>query len=177
MPWFLIGLFFILSGGAAVAVINTNIPNTYDAHFKKYGAKYGVNWLLLKRIAMIESKIGTHPTVVRGLKNPSDIEGSKSTDGKSWGIMQVTLTTAQWLDPSATVEKLNNPDYSIDLAARYLKYLQGFFPLTDARYWEWVVKSYNQGQGNTAKERSGSSAGFAGAYWAKYKQYETEIVA
>lgn len=174
MPIVLIGILLLLAGGTVVAV-NMNIPSTYDTHFKKYGSKHGVNWLLLKRIAMIESKIGTHSTVARGLKNPSYFEGSKSTDGKSWGIMQVTLTTAKWLDGSATVEKLNNADYSIDLGAKYLAYLQGLFPKSDSRYWEWVVKSYNQGPGNTAKERAGTSKGFAHDYWAKYQKYSQQI--
>nr|BFD59651.1 hypothetical protein CKG001_17580 [Bdellovibrio sp. CKG001] len=159
----------------SVVLIKETISNRFDALFKKYGAKHGVDWLLLKRIAMIESKIGLNPRVARGLLNPSDVAGSISYDGKSWGIMQVTLTTAKWLDDSATPEKLNNPEYSINLGARYVAYLQGFFPKSDPRYWEWVIKSYNQGPGNSSKERAGTSQGFAHDYWAKYQKYKTLI--
>lgn len=166
-------LFFVVAGGAVVT--KTYISNYYDALFQKYGGKYGVDWKMLKRISMIESSLGLNARVAHGLLNPSDIEGSKSYDGKSWGLMQVTLDTAKWLDPSATVEKLNNAEYSIELAAKYFAYLQKYFPKTDARYTEWVVKSYNQGQGNTAKERAGSIAGYAGDYWAKYQKYSTQI--
>jgi membrane-bound lytic murein transglycosylase MltF len=171
----LIAVFLIIFTTIGAATVVTTIPNTYDKLFQYYAAKYGLNWLMLKRIAMIESKIGTHSSVLEGIKNPSNVEGSKSYDGKSWGIMQVTLTTAKWLDASATVEKLNNPEYSISLAAKYLDFLQKYFPTTDPRYAEWVVKSYNQGQGNTAKERAGSSTGFAHDYWAKYKKYSETI--
>jgi membrane-bound lytic murein transglycosylase MltF len=111
----------------------------------------------------------------KGSKNPNDVEASKSSDGKSWGLMQVTLKTAQWLDPKATVAKLNNPEYSIDLAAKYLKFLFDYFPQVDSRRIEWVVKSYNQGQGNSANERAGKSQGFAHAYWAKYLKLTSEV--
>jgi membrane-bound lytic murein transglycosylase MltF len=151
-------------------------PTNYDALFKAYASKHKIDWLILKRIAIIESNLGRAKSVAHGLQNPSDVEGSKSFDGKSWGLMQVTLTTAQWLDPSATVAKLNSPTYSVELAAKYLRYLFDFFPSTDARLIEWVVKSYNQGQGNTAKERNGTGQGFAHDYWAKYKNLQTKVV-
>lgn len=172
---YLLFAFAFLTLGAAGVTMST-INNAYDGLFKKYASKHGLDWLMLKRIAMIESKIGTHPSVLRGIQNPNDVDGSKSYDGKSWGLMQVTLTTAKWLDGSATVAKLNDPEYSISLAAKYLEYLQKYFPTTDPRYTEWVVKSYNQGQGNTAKERAGTSQGFAHDYWAKYLKYSQEII-
>lgn len=150
-------------------------PTNYDNLFKYNAEKYGLDWLLLKRIAIIESNLGRAKSVAHGLRYPNDIESSKSSDGKSWGLMQVTLTTAQWLDPNATVAKLNNPEYSVDLAARYLKYLFNYFPKSDARLVEWVVKSYNQGQGNSAKERDGSGQGYAHGYWAKYQKLTSEV--
>ena len=150
-------------------------PIVYDSLFQKYGAKHSVDWKILKRIAVIESNLGRAKSVAHGLKNPNDVEASKSSDGKSWGIMQVTLKTAQWLDPQATVAKLNNPEYSIDLAAKYLKFLFDFFPQVDSRRIEWVVKSYNQGQGNSANERAGKSQGFAHAYWEKYLKLTSEV--
>lgn len=170
-------LAFLLFGGVGVTVaVSNSIPTTYDSLFQKAGAKYAVPWLMLKRICMIESSIGRAASVKRGLENPYDVEGSKSFDGKSWGIMQVTLTTAKDLDPSASVERLNNPAYSVDLAAKYLAWLMTRFPRTDSRFEEWVVKSYNQGPGNTAKERAGSGTDYAGQYWAKYKKFSQQIV-
>ncbi len=153
----------------------SGLPTTYDHLFKQYGSQYKVDWKMLKRICMIESSLGRAKSVAHGLKNPTDVEGSKSYDGKSWGIMQVTLTTARDFDPTATEEKLNNPAYSVEIACKYLAWVQGRFPVTESRYEEWVVKSYNQGVGNSAKERAGTSQGFAHDYWAKYKKYKEQI--
>ena len=142
----------------------------FDPLFKKYGARYNVPWTWLKAIALNESSLGTERSVARGIENPNDVEGSKSYDGLSWGLMQVTLTTAREMDPTATQQKLNNPEYSIDLAARYLSKLATMFSRVDARFTEWVIKSYNQGPGNSRKERDGKSNGFAHEYWARFQR-------
>lgn len=144
--------------------------NRWDAEFKAQGQRYGVDWKWLKAIAMNESSLGAHPRVARGLAAPWDIEGSKSEDGKSWGLMQFTIPTAQDFDPDASVAKLNDPAYSIKLAAQYVAWLQRQFPTVDIRWQEWVIKSYNQGVGNTRKEREGKIAGFAGEYWARFQR-------
>lgn len=137
----------------------------FDALFKKYGATFGVDWKTLKAIALNESSLGTYPSVALGIREPSSVNASKSQDGLSWGLMQVTISTARTLDPLATAEKLNDPEYSIRLAAAYLKQLQSMFSQL-----EWVVKSYNQGPGNSQKERSGQSKGFADEYWARFQR-------
>lgn len=145
--------------------------NKFDSLFKLYGQMHLVDWRWLKAIAMNESSLGAARSVARGMAVPSDIEGSKSTDGKSWGLMQVTLTTARGLDPAATQEKLNNPEYSIKLAAKYVGELQKKFSMIDLRWQEWVIKSYNQGPGNTNKEKSGQiSKGYADEYWERFKR-------
>lgn len=144
--------------------------NQFDTLFKKYAGVYKLNWLWLKAIAMNESDLGRAPSVMRGLKNPKDIENSKSSDGKSWGLMQVTLTTAKSMDPTATPEKLNNPEYSINLGAKYLDEVSKFYTQFDQRFLEWVVKSYNQGPGNTRREMIGQSKGFANEYWERFKR-------
>jgi soluble lytic murein transglycosylase-like protein len=102
-----------------------------------------------------------------GIEHPSDIENSKSSDGKSWGLMQMTIKTARGLDSSATEEKLNDPDFSIDLSARYIAQLMGMFSSSDERYVEWVVKSYNQGPGNTKKEMK-TGVSYAQEYWDRW---------
>lgn len=142
--------------------------NRFDSLFKKYASLNDIPWEWLKAIALNESSLGNHPSVRRGLEVPSDIEGSKSDDGKSWGLMQVTVTTARDMDPLATSEKLNNAEYSIKLAAQYLKWLKRYFPDGSSRQVEWLIKSYNQGAGNSIKERDGKSTGFAAEYWSRF---------
>lgn len=142
----------------------------FDALFQKYAREFNVDWRYLKAIAMNESSLGSVASVARGLAMPGDVEGSKSQDSKSWGLMQVTLGTAKDYDSSATAEKLNNPDYSIRLAARYLAYLQGRFNMLEVRWLEWVIKSYNQGPGNTDKERRGLIQGYAEEYWSRFQR-------
>lgn len=148
----------------------------YDALFKRYAQIYGVeDWRYLKAIAMNESSLGKAKSVARGLEAPWDIEGSKSYDGKSWGLMQVTLTTGKWLDPMCTEEKLNNPDYSVKLAADLFARNQKTFNRYEPRWLEWVVKSYNQGAGNTKKEMAGGP-GYANEYWARFERnYERTL--
>ena len=148
-----------------------------DAIFKKYAAQYGLDWLMLKSICANESSLGTHPSVVIGLNYPYDIEASKSSDGKSWGIMQVTIPTAQDFDISATPMKLNDPEYSVKIAAQFIAWLSIRYKTTDPRRNEWIVKSYNQGVGNTAKEISGQISGYAGEYWSRYQRNYTKYAA
>lgn len=141
----------------------------YDGIFRQYGTIYGVNWQHLKAISLNESNLGRAPSVALGLIDPGNIQGSKSSDGKSWGLMQVTLTTAKSLDPLATERKLNDPNYSVQLAARYISELKKMFKTSDPRFLEWVIKSYNQGPGNTKKEIQ-SGKGYADEYWERFKQ-------
>lgn len=160
---------------ASVAEEIMSTPNQnwtrWDADFKAAASKYGVPWTWLKAIALNESSLGSAKSVAWGLQFPNDIEKSKSFDGKSWGLMQVTITTARGLDPFATEAKLNDAKYSIDLGAKYLGQMYKRFPQVETRFSEWVVKSYNQGPGNTDKERSGQiSKGYADEYWERFKR-------
>jgi membrane-bound lytic murein transglycosylase MltF len=149
----------------------------YDSLFQKYAAMYGVeDWRWLKAIALNESSLGKAPSVARGLEAPWDIEGSKSSDGKSWGLMQVTMATGRWLDPNCTEEKLNNPEYSIKLAADLFTRNQKLFSRLDSQWLEYVVKSYNQGAGNTKKEIA-SGKGYANEYWARFNRNFERVTA
>jgi membrane-bound lytic murein transglycosylase MltF len=141
--------------------------NRFDVLFQQYGASHGVDWQWLKAFALNESNLGRDKSVALGIEHPSDIENSKSSDGKSWGLMQMTIKTARGLDSSATEEKLNDPDFSIDLSARYIAQLMGMFSSSDERYVEWVVKSYNQGPGNTKKEMK-TGVSYAQEYWDRW---------
>lgn len=173
MWWILLGSLVIFGGGGvAVAAVNDDSWwRRFDALFKKYGTRYSVDWIMLKSIALNESSLGRASSVARGLANVNDVEGSKSSDGKSWGLMQVTLTTAKTMDPLATPQKLNNPEYSIDLGARYLSELKKSFSKE-----EYIVKSYNQGPGNMRKEISGLTSGYANEYWARYQRNKQKVM-
>lgn len=142
----------------------------FDELFKKYGRKWDVDWQWLKAICLNESSLGKAKSVKIGLENPNDVENSKSFDGKSWGLMQVTLTTARDMDSTATPQKLNEPEYSINMGARYISKMKDYFNSYDPRYVEWVIKSYNQGPGNTNKEKNGLIAkGYADEYWLRFQ--------
>ncbi len=148
----------------------------WDYYFKEAETKHNVDWRWLKAIAMNESSLGTNKSVAIGLANPKNVAGSASSDGKSYGLMQITLATAKSMEPSVTPQKLNIPEYSIDLAARYVAELKKMFSITDFRYVEWVIKSYNQGPGNTKKEIEGKP-GFADEYWKRFKNHLDVVIA
>lgn len=171
MPWIAIGLGILILG--SFSVVKNTMPDNdffkFDNLFQNAGKKYGVNWKWLKAICMNESDLGKAKSTAIGLKDPTNINGSKSFDGLSWGIMQVTLRTAKGMDPKATEVKLNDPIYSVDLAARYVRDMKNIFKESDARYVEWVIKSYNQGSGNTRKEQA-SGKGYAQTYWERFQR-------
>lgn len=174
------GVLYLVSSQGTVKANQENIFTVFDPLFAKWAKGYGLDHKMLKAICMNESGLGVvsggiEKSVARGLANPKDIEGSKSSDGKSWGIMQVTIPTAQDYDSGATPEKLNNPEYSIKIAAQYIAWLTLQFPSSEPRYTEWIVKSYNQGRGNTAKERRGEIAGYAGDYWLRYQRHYAKL--
>jgi len=131
----------------------------YDSNFKAAAARWGIDWHYLKATAIVESTLG---------QNPSVITGTTSTDGKSWGLMQFTLPTANDMCPiqvgtkvyaSISIADLNVPEVSIELAAKYISRLIKLFP-GDLRK---AIISYNQGPGNTQKGRD-----FTGDYWKKW---------
>lgn len=159
----------------AAVVSNSSNWTKYDALFEKYGRQFGVPWTWLKAIALNESNLGLAPSVAHGLRYPADIEKSKSSDGLSWGLMQVTIKTARALDPSATEVKLNNPEYSIKLAAQLVGQNIKMFDRSNARYVEAVIKSYNQGPTHTRNELAGRISNpqwhdHVKEYWARFQR-------
>lgn len=137
----------------------TNKWTRFDDEFKKAAQKYQVSWEWLKAIALNESSLGEESSVARGLATPGDIEGSKSSDGLSWGLMQVTLKTAKQFDPLASPEKLNDPKYSIDMSARVISDNIRYFKIrlgdSNPRFFEMVIKAYNTGPLNAFNETKG----------------------
>lgn len=175
MIWIILGAVIIMGSQSQIVQdkIEENLDSwtRFDSAFKKYAQKYNIDWKWLKAIALNESSLGKASSVERGLNFPEDVEGSKSTDGKSWGLMQVTVTTAKDFDLTATPQKLNDPNYSIEIACKYINWVKKQFSSTDNKYMEWVVKSYNQGVGNTKKEISKKiSKGYADEYWARFQR-------
>ncbi|MCM2278317.1 MAG: transglycosylase SLT domain-containing protein [Oligoflexia bacterium] len=136
------------------------VSSRFDDLFEKYGTKYGVPPEWLKAICMNESSLGEHPLVQKGLA---------SEDGKSWGIMQLTLPTARDFE-QVGIDELNNPEISVRIAAKFVKRIMASFEVVDLRYLEWVVKSYNQGVRRTMQERAGQSPGYAHEYWVRFKR-------
>jgi len=125
----------------------------YDQLFQKAGTEYQINPHWLKAICIIESDLGQDPRVVKG---------DTSRDGKSWGVMQLTLPTANDVGKSAySPQDLNKPELSIRLAAKYLHQLVIMFDGDLQK----VVMSYNQGPGNTKR---GVTAAYG--YWEKFKK-------
>jgi hypothetical protein len=142
----------------------------FDSLFLKAQKDYGVSARWLKAFALNESNLGREDSVAAGFADPSDVEGSKSSDGKSWGLMQVTLPTGRDYDASITPQKLNNAAYSVDIAGQLIADLVDQFPPSDPRRLEWIVKSYNQGAGNSRKEKAGLIDGYAAAYWTRWQR-------
>lgn len=160
---------------------SVSLWNQFDDSFKKNASAFGLDWKILKAIAMNEAGLGVHPKGIEpsvriGLESPQNIEGSKSSDGKSWGLMQMTVSTAKDYDSTATPEKLNNPDYTIKLSSQLLAWLFVQFKSSDPRQLEWVIKSYNQGRGNTSKEMRGVSPGYAGIYWERFQRNYNKLL-
>lgn len=133
------------NSSAATDWIVSVTPNftRWDAEIRAASRRHSVPWRWIKAIMWNESSLGNAPSVARGLASPNDAEASKSGDGKSWGLMQVTLTTARELRPEATTALLNDPAFSIDVGARYLaKMLTRFKGDRDK-----AVRAYNGGPG------------------------------
>lgn len=127
---------------ATQALIDSPSFTRWDDLLKKYAAQYKVPWRWLKVLILNESSNGQNSKVRRGLENPNDVEGSKSSDGKSWGLMQITLPTAKALEGrEVTPAELNNPDTSVRLAAKLMRQLIDRYGFV----FEKVMRDYNGG--------------------------------
>lgn len=116
----------------------------WDYIIRRNSKLYSVPWRWIKAIMVVESNLGQAKSVARGLATPEDEQGSKSSDGKSWGLMQLTIPTAQMFMPGVTSKDLNNPEVSIRLGTQYLAYL---IKLKGIGNREAVFRSYNGGPG------------------------------
>lgn len=130
----------------------------YDALFIKYANRYGLDWKMLKAIAIKESTLGENPLVKNNLL---------STDGLTYGLMQIKYTTAKFYIKDLTLDQLRyNPERQIEAAAAYLGDLKKKFN-GDVKK---MVISYNQGETNTKNGKD-----YTGTYYPKYLQFYGEI--
>lgn len=142
-----------IPAGPAPSIVSSPNWKKYDWAFQAQAFKYGYPWQWLKAIALNESLLGTNPLVVRGIA---------SSDGLSYGLMQLTLPTASdLLGYEATPQILNNDDTSIELAARYINQLWNTFG-NDRQ----TIMSYNQGPGNTKKGKE-----YAAEYFNRWSRW------
>lgn len=143
--WPLLGVavIFLFLGGSKMGDAQIDPFFRWDALIEKYAKLYGVPFSWIKAVMMNESSLGQNARVKRGLENPQDVEGSKSSDGKSWGLMQLTLNTARQFESAVTPVALNDPETSIRIGTKYLAYL-GKLKGWDM---EKTIRSYNGGPG------------------------------
>lgn len=152
-------IFFMIAVGAMILMKSDSIwSDKYDVWFKKYATKYGLDWKMLKAIAIKESTLGENPLVKAG---------KVSTDGLTYGLMQMKFTTAKFYIPTLTeADFKTNYEKQIEAAAMFLSDLK--------RKYNWDAKklviSYNQGETNT---RNGKD--YTGDYYPKYLKFYSEI--
>lgn len=168
----LIGFLFYASGGRDL-VKKTYLQNSpawtrYDADFKYYASREGINWQWLKAIAISESSLGENPLVKMGLV---------SSDKLSWGLMQLRQSTANDYLKGVSIAQLNDPKISIEISAKHFGRIYRKFN----KNLEHAVKAYNQGEGNMAKElaarAAGSTTGWAAAqtYWTRFQNHLAQV--
>lgn len=168
---------FILAGlvmGNKEAIQNAALTNSdwftrWDSLIHEKARKYQVPWRWVKAVMWNESTLGLNRRVASGLSTPTDAESSKSADGKSWGLMQVTLITANEMRPGTSVSDLNNPEISVDLGARYLA--KQFRTFKGDR--EKTIRAYNGGPGF---EKTVAGQRDTPIYYAKFEKHLAEIL-
>lgn len=153
--------FFIFAALAMVVFLkkdSSKWSDKYDSLFIKYANKFGLDWKMLKAIAIKESTLGEDPRV----KN-----NELSRDGLTYGLMQIKYTTAKYYLPNLTLDELRyKPEKQIEAAAAFLGDLKKKFNGDFKK----IVISYNQGETNTAKGRD-----FTGDYYPKVLKFYGEV--
>ncbi len=138
--------------------------NRWDYLIKAASKRHGVPWRWIKAIMWNESSYGYAPSVWRGIMHPDDVERSASADGKSWGLMQTTRATAEWMRPGTTTRDLNIPEISIEVGTKYLAYLMRVFGGDR----EKTVRAYNGGPGFMKTEAGRRDTP---VYYAKFEKH------
>jgi soluble lytic murein transglycosylase-like protein len=132
-----VALIVILSTRTAAATMNAETAQTLDEIFRKWGNRYGVDPVLLKAIATVESSLNPDA------ENPSD---------PSVGLMQIlcipdatgkcsnTFNVEGW--DAATWKNLHDPDFNVQIGAQILAWnLKNFgYPRGIAVYNAWNAR-------------------------------------
>lgn len=182
--WALGGL-ALLGGGIVAVKVYGKDDDRFDDLFSAQEKRTGVPARWLKAICWNESSLGRYPSVAYGLEHPTEIEKSLSQDRLSIGIMQISIPSEKvrdhWSKWNATLADygrtvkakpalLNDPEFSVKLAAEILKEIRTRYFSSDPRFEEWSIKSYNQGLVNTNREKSGQIEGYADQYWERFQR-------
>jgi soluble lytic murein transglycosylase-like protein len=153
-------IFFAIAAIGAFLFMKSDSDSSskYDEWFIKYGNMYGVDWKMLKAIAVNESDLGENPRVKAGLV---------SSDGLTYGLMQMKFSTAKYYI-SGLVESdfRTNFEKQIQAAALFFADLKKKFNGDIHK----MVISYNQGETNTKK-----GLDFTGAYYQNYLDAYEEL--
>lgn len=136
------------------------IFSEYAPLFRKYGARYGFDWMLLAAIAFQESGLNHYSTSTAG----------------AVGLMQVLPTTANDLD--IKVDSVRNLETNVHAAARYLSLLRDVYfsdpkipPESRIRF---ILAAYNAGPTKIQRcRRVANRLGFDANRWF----HNTELVA
>ncbi len=103
----------------------------YAPLFRKYGARYGFDWMLLAAVAYQESELNHH---------------RRSRSG-AIGLMQVMPSTSK--DTHVDIQNINNPENNVHAGAKYLAVLRDvYFPAPDLPSHErihFILAAYNAG--------------------------------
>lgn len=104
-------VFFVVAGAAAWVYSAGFQATPFDALFRSAAAKWSVDENLLRAIAWVESRLNARAV------SPPNRNGTKD-----YGLMQINEATARAL--GVPVDRLLDPEVSIDTAARLLSLLK-----------------------------------------------------
>ena len=111
----------------------------YAPLFRKYGSRYGFDWMLLAAIAYQESQM----------------QNRRRSHAGAVGLMQVMPTTAG--DANVDIDNIWDPEQNVHAGAKYLALLRDvYFPPDDYSPKErihFILAAYNAGPGKVARCR------------------------
>lgn len=154
----------------------TKIPSTYDALFQEAGAKYGIDWLLLKAQGWQESRL--HPTAIALLPPDKWLPKYGETyPFRARGLMQILPTTAE--DYGIQADNLWKPEINIITACRILDRYRHIFKSTtdEMELMKFTLAAYNGGPAYILMARKlAARAGKNWKVWEQVKPYLKEVV-
>jgi len=143
--------------GGELTPIPIVVEATLDDKIMYAAKKYGVDWRLVKAVAMTESSLDPNA------KNPND---------PSWGLMGITPAVAEdyglvkdhYNPTDAEIAMLREPQTNLNIGAWLLAKLLKRFP------WDGAIQAYNEGPANYDAGKR------VPEYLAKVKQHYAELV-